>query len=258
MDDLERLLIRREAFDLSRPARPGTGARAFVGKVTSTGGNIAAGKFLMVTPQDVTGSETEGGSGTFTGLSGSIPVYLVGPSLPATNDYLVCRRVDHRWVADMGRAIPGNPPVGINIPDCACQGTPASLSLTVTYPPGESAATYHNAYQSGTLEWYDYNAVSNPGGSRPSYLPPSAWTGAAYYSSASWINDFGFEQYFRMSCFSSQYALTTGAKLFGAWEPPVQTYNWNIGANTCVPFSLTAGFVPSGGGDFRGDIDVIG
>ena len=72
-----------------------------VGQVVSVAAKIAVGDFLMVNPVSVFGAEAEGGSGVTT-INGavSVPVYLVGPGLPKTGDMLICRFIDHRWVAE--------------------------------------------------------------------------------------------------------------------------------------------------------------
>lgn len=99
-DDLYRLRIDRSN---SRPIDRGTtssASPAFVGKVTSTGTNLGAGKFARVTPQMLLGDEVEAGAGTKADQPGSQLVYILGPSAPATDDLLVCRFVDYRWVAE--------------------------------------------------------------------------------------------------------------------------------------------------------------
>lgn len=101
-DDWERLRYRLDAAEDAasrKPDRDSSGSAAFVGQVTTLA--PAVGKFLMVRPIVIFGAETEGGAGTF-----SVPgtptraVYLVGPDTAMTGDYLVCRRVQQRWVAE--------------------------------------------------------------------------------------------------------------------------------------------------------------
>ena len=92
-------------------------------------------------------------------------------------------------------------PIGVGSPGCLCQGTPFELSMTVTYGVGETAATYANAYRSCTLGYFT---------SPPGYMPQSAFTGAGYYSTTSWVDDYGFVDYFRLNCYSTQYSLGFG------------------------------------------------
>lgn len=131
------------------------------------------------------------------------------------------------------------PPGGIDIPGCLCQGTPASLSLTVAYSPGTTAADYANAYPAATLAYY-----ADP----PDYMPEFVFNGPGYYSTTSWIDDYGFIDYYRLTCFSSQYALGFGQNTLGTWQAPVQIWTWTVGAshvvlgtNTCSPFALPFG-----------------
>lgn len=72
--------------------------RSFVGQVVSS--SPAVGKFITVNPVRVLGTETDGSAATIAVATGTaIPVYLVGPGVPATGDQLVCRWVSDRWVA---------------------------------------------------------------------------------------------------------------------------------------------------------------
>lgn len=98
MDDLWRLRLRNNAFRPPRPSLASGGAPAFVGRVTTI--SPAVGEYLLVTPVTVTGAEVEGGTGTIIDGSGSVPVYLVGPSTAITGELLACRFVDYRWVAE--------------------------------------------------------------------------------------------------------------------------------------------------------------
>lgn len=133
----------------------------------------------------------------------------------------------------------GGTPIVINPPGCYCQGTPASLSCTVIYGSGENAHTYGNAYQSCGLAWFT---------SAPGYIPQSSFPGPGYYSTTAWVDDYGFTDYYRLSCFSAQFSLGIGQFGGGLWQSPGQIYNWAMGGrnntNTCNnqgPFSLNAG-----------------
>ena len=97
-DDLWRLRIARDAFRRPGSLLASSGSPAFVGKVTTASPMV--GHFAAVTPTTVLGGEVAGGAATLTAKPGSVMVYLLGPAAPATGDYLVCRHVDHRWVAE--------------------------------------------------------------------------------------------------------------------------------------------------------------
>jgi hypothetical protein len=252
MDDIERLLIRREAFAPDPPDRSGLGSAAFVGQVTSSGANLAVGKFLLVTPVDVTGAESEGGAATFTALSGSVPAYVLGPRVPANGDRILCRRVGHRWVVESGRSAGTGGGPG-NIPGCTCQGTPGAVSVTVQYPLGQTAADYGHSFQDSTLRWY----YPDP----PPY-PVAAGAPPWYFSESTWVDDNGLTCTYALVCSGSLYKLAHSATspLSPGW-PTLETpggpdggyQNFTIGAtsptfgtNTCSPFNLPFGVAPSG------------
>lgn len=107
----------------------------------------------------------------------------------------------------------------IGIPGCVCQNTPASLTCTITYGPGEDAHSYSNAYQSCTIGYF-----TTP----PSYLPQSAFAGVGYYSTEAWTDDYGFTDYYRLDCYTSQWSLSFGQNNLGIWQSPVPIYNWSM------------------------------
>jgi hypothetical protein len=151
-----------------------------------------------------------------------------------------------------------SPPVGIEISGCLCKDMPQSLALDVTYGPGEDSHTYANAYQSCEMGYFT---------SPPGYMPSHAFTGKGYYSTTSWIDDYGFEDYFRLNCYSSQWSLGFGQHSLGIWQAPGQVYNWTIGGipavNSCSyggvsrPFALAFGHTQDGV-VFNGKIQVRG
>jgi hypothetical protein len=154
---------------------------------------------------------------------------------------------------------PNNGGGPVNIPGCTCQGTPAALSLTTSYTSGATAATYNHAYQDNTLTWFDYNSISNPGGTMPSYLDPSTWFGEGYYSDATWFDDFGQEFHYKISCSSSIYSVAQRIRSTPTTWATGTIYQWFLSnpANTCSPFALTAGTKPAGVvGDWH--LDVTG
>lgn len=146
----------------------------------------------------------------------------------------------------------GNPPIGVSIPGCFCQGTPQTLTLTVSFGPGENAHTYGNAYQPCAMAYYSV---------APGYMPQSSFPGPGYYSTTTWVDDYGFTDYFRLSCFSSQYSLGIGQYGGGLWQSPGQIYNWAMGSrnpvNFCNPFQLIVGQTQPGI-FFNGKFTILG
>lgn len=137
------------------------------------------------------------------------------------------------------------------ITGCTCQGTPATLSVTVVYSGGQTAADYLHAYQDGTLTWFTMVGSDVPG-----YLASANYSGVGYYSASSWVDDFGRNCYYRFGCNAAQYTMALGQFSSGSHDiGTVRT--WNIaGSNTCIPFSMTSGTTPGGVPAPR--LDVIG
>ena len=102
LDDFKQIRQRRAGCVWPESDLIGGGVPAFVGQVTTPATlNIGVGDFLIVRPTSVLGQEAEGGAGVFTPFgSSTVAVYLVGPALASTGDYLVCKFVDNRWVAE--------------------------------------------------------------------------------------------------------------------------------------------------------------
>jgi hypothetical protein len=223
----------RHALFRSRPDRPlpgGSGRASFVGQVVSPASKIAVGKFLMVNPVSMYGPETEGMPGTSTiDSTQTIPVYLVGPDLAQTGDLLVCRRVDHRWVAE--RSQPAST-LGDSIPGCPCTSIPGTLYLhagTLVSAPEILVfpATFGRMAQPSELAVYNTDPIGY-------YSTEDFWSSDRYYHIRYWFG-----------CTSGIYFLQ------GLMVPdsPIgypgrfQVMTWLVGlpGNTCTPFSLTNG-----------------
>lgn len=101
MDDVERLLRRQDESDddASRDeGSAGDGTPTFLGKTTTiTTYPTTAARFYGVIPQDVTGTDTEGSTGTLTALTGTILALNLGGAIPPSGTAVICFRVDHRW-----------------------------------------------------------------------------------------------------------------------------------------------------------------
>lgn len=166
-DEYAKLRLRRAGLVVPDPEREGGGRPAFVGRVTSTGSRIAAGSFLLVQPTFVLGDEVEGGAGLFTTEEeSSVPVYLVGPGTPSTGDYLICRHVDYRWVAERSRS-------GRGAAHCTpCNIPAAGLVLSWYYWQVHSGGTYGTTYTpAGPIA----TPLAYGGGAGPNFSWTSGW-----------------------------------------------------------------------------------
>src|SRR4051812_34061924 len=165
LDDFARLRLKRAGLIVHEPERFGGGGPSFVGRVISTGSNISVGNFLMVQPSYVLGAEVEGGTGSLTSVPGDpVPVFLVGPGIPSTGDFLVCRHVDHRWTAERS-GIKGVTGGTGTIPSCLCTKIPDTLQITSANP-----AVNYRMFQSCTLHY-----GPPPGWAAPLHLGPNVF-----------------------------------------------------------------------------------
>lgn len=229
MDDVDRLRLRRSGFVPPESDLAVGGTPRFLGRIVSTGANLGVGKFLLVNPSEALGSPVEGGPAMMVvDTARTVPVYLAGPGVPSTGDYVVCRFADYRWTCTW-RGGTGTPPIVIGIPGCFCQQVPTTLNLTVTYGSNETASTYGNAYKPCSLAYY-------PAGSPPPYIPLENYPGAGFYSTTAWVDDYGFTDYYRLSCFASQFSLGFGQYGGGLWQSPGQLFNWAMGSRNPVNF----------------------
>jgi hypothetical protein len=231
MDDLWRLRLRNDAFRTPWPSLASGGSPAFVGKVTTASPAVAT--FVLVNPVTVTGAEVEGGPGVLTAdPDATIPVYLIGPGVPATGDDLVCRFVDYRWVAE--RVTGGTPDggkVGV-IPNCFCTAIPATLAMTSADPNCN-----FGMFQSCSIRW----------GPTPEEFAPLAIGENSFLSTESFPDPITNGALFRylLVCQFNQFSLTRlyPESPFGSPYRDGVLYSWLIGAtgNTCVPFHLDNG-----------------
>ncbi len=230
-DDYERLrasLLRPSDAD-DRP--PVAGAPAFVGEVLSPQAEIAVGRFLLVAPTVVLGAEAEGGPGAFNVIPmASVPVYLLGPSVPAQGDFLVCRFVDHRWVAERGTSSSGGSTPPITIPSCYCP-VPPKLAMTSSDP-----SCNYGMFQPCTI----------------SYQATPSWAADLGLGPMIFLSDRAFDDpiegypfYYFLYCQSNQFNLTRLYPMssYGSAYRDALLYSWLLGgyANSCNPFSLDGG-----------------
>lgn len=101
MDDLDRLRRRQDEADDAAARHVGlddSGAPCLVGKTaTVTTYPTTAGRFFAVTPHDVTGTESEGSTGTVTATAGRFYALHIGTTIPPVGTTVVCVHLAHRW-----------------------------------------------------------------------------------------------------------------------------------------------------------------
>lgn len=132
MSDIRRERERRLAVSPQRPHQIAHGDSAFVGQILTAQSAIAAGKFILVTPNDVSGAETEGGPGTLTPTGGAPQPVLLLRGTPKTGDYLICEWADFRWVTEVKTGVIC--PVMVSISNCF-PAQPGTWQLKLTGSP---------------------------------------------------------------------------------------------------------------------------
>ena len=232
-DDFARLRLNRSGLVVFDTDRFGGGIPSFVGRVISTGSKIAVGKFLLVQPSFVLGAEVEGGPGSLTSMpSETVPVFLLGPGLPSTGDFLVCRFVDHRWAAE--RSTSGRGPQGIygTIPTCFCTQIPATLTMTSADP-----TCNYRMFQSCTIQY----------GPTPAQFSTLNLGANIFLSTESFPDPIsgGAEFFYYLICHLNQFSLTRiyPTSPYGSPFRDAILYTWLLGGygNTCSPFHLDNG-----------------
>jgi hypothetical protein len=231
-DDFERIRLRQAALALPEDNLVGGGVPAFVGQVTTASTLIGVGNFLMVQPIFVMGQEVEGGAGQLSTVGSSrVPVYLIGPGLPATGDSLICKFVDNRWVAERSGGAGSTGNTGV-IPNCFCSPIPANLTMTSADPTCNFGMFQGCSITYGPTppEYDDLDLGTNTFLSTESF-PDELADGALF-------------RYF-LTCTSDQFNLSR-VYLDSPYGSPYRDgvlYTWLVGSdgNTCEPFHLDSG-----------------
>jgi hypothetical protein len=195
----------------------------------------STGAYFSVHPVDVAGTEGEGSPGTLlVDTSRSLLVYVIGSKAPAAGDYLVCRFVGHRWVAERF----AKTPPGVLIPGCPCASVPRTLQMSVSNPN-----LNNRIFQPATLQYY-------------SPVPPQfsalALGSFAFLSTTSFTDDLSTSPFwYYFTCFQGSYALTRVYPKTGTGQPFRDSirYRWSVVApgNSCSPFLLNNGTIYTGG-----------
>ncbi len=215
----------------------GGGVPAFVGQVVSDAAAIAPGKFFLVQPATILGPEAEGGVAMLSSNpKADVPVYLLGPGRPAKGDALVCRFVDHRWVAEVSGAGPVGP-TPIAVQGCFCQ-VPTTLRMTSADP-----TCNYGMFQSCSIQY---------GPPDPAYAPLGI-VKPAFLSTMQFIDPLADASFsYLLTCRFNRFSLTRlyPKSPYGSPYRDGILYTWLVGGagNTCTPFRLDNG-TPYPGGD---------
>lgn len=151
MDDLWRLRIARDAFQLPMPSIASSGAPATVCKVLTA--TPVVGEFFKATPVTIGGAEVEGGDGTLTVIDAAavMEVLALGPKAPSAGDFIIARYVDYRWVSERSTNGGGGGGGTTTCLSCLIDNTiPANFSLIERF----SGATF-----AGTLTFGPYTTL---------------------------------------------------------------------------------------------------
>jgi len=228
--DLQRLRI--AGLDVPSPARGRSSgaAPAFLGKVVSVAANLGVGKFFMASPATVTGPEAEGGAGAVADSTPKVPVYLLGPGVPATGDYLICRFVDYRWVAERGGGGGAVGPPPIVLQSCFCP-VPAALKMTSANP-----GCNYGMFNSCTITYQ-----ATPDWAAGLGLGPMIFLSDEKFLDSNSQSYF----YYYMWCQYNQFSLTRlyPTSPYGSPYRDALLYSWLLGSygNVCDPFRLDGG-----------------
>ena len=236
MDDIyARLRSRQE-----RRRGPGDSPRApsqspaFVGQVFAARAVPAStGCFYSVHPVTVLGAEGESNPGSLSAdATSSVLVYVMGGRPPVAGDYLICRFVGNRWVADPFAQVGG----GIVIAGCACTAIPNVLHMSSSNP-----SSNNGIFQNCTLQY----------GATPSQYTGLPIGAQGYLSTGSFLDQFNNSFRYYFYCQRNQFFLTRVyvTSIFGSPYEDTVRYTWTTGTsgNTCSPFSLTNGRIYAGG-----------
>jgi hypothetical protein len=228
--DLSRERLRRGDARAGWAPQAAPGSAAMVGQVTTAAPVV--GKYILVHPVRVLGTESEGASGvTAVDTSVSVPVYLIGPGAPSTGELLVCRFVDYRWVTTRK----GTTSTTHADANCVCNPMPNNCTLT---NHGTSGGFLWNA----TINYISTPAVLVAAG--------TASAGTALWSTTSFFDNNGFEFYYNVTCDPSSHFVVLG-KVYTTvahdnFYGGTAAWRWLPGfnGNTCSPFDMKSGNVP--------------
>jgi hypothetical protein len=232
----DRQFALRDRTDRRDGSRPVANGPAFVGCVFANPAvPTSTGKYFSVHPVTILGTEGESNPGALSvDTTRTALVYVIGSKAPVAGDYLVCRFVGSRWIAE--RMAKPQAQL-ITIPGCPCTTIPPVLQMT------SSNTTANNGlFQSTSLVY---------GPTPPEFTPLGL--GASCFLSPSYFTDNSTGDHFRyyFGCFSGFYIITRVFQVSILGSPYKDTirYKWFVGfpGNTCSPFLLSNGQIYVGG-----------
>lgn len=235
-DDLARLRIANAAFRTRGAPGASGGSPAFTGQVTTLA--PAVGKFCLVKPVTILGPESESAVGAFTApdAAARVAVYILGPAAPVTGDYLDCRQVSYRWVAE--RMTTGGHGGGTTVLlDCFCSPIPKTLTMTSL-----STTCNFGMFQSGVIQY-----GPTPVGYLDLDIGVNSFLGVESFPD---VTAGGAMFQYLLTCLNNQFNLSR-VYLTSPYGSPYRDgllYTWLVGGagNTCVPFHLDNGLAYAG------------
>ncbi len=193
------------------------------------------GNFVSVHPVFVSGTEGESSPGSLVVNSAvTVLVNVIGSQAPAAGDYLICRFVGHRWIAERM----GSNQNTVSLYGCPCTEIPTTLHMSVNNP-----GLNYGIFQNTTLVY---------GPTPPEYLPLSIGD-QSYLSPGSFTDQVTTDPFrYFFTCYSGNYVIS---RLYvhsvhgSPYRDIFYLYSWLIGltGNTCSPFLLSFGDNSAGG-----------
>ena len=235
MNEAEKARESRRERDLAGSPHTEDAPAPWLGQVTSTGANLAVGKFALCLPARISGSEAERAFALIETGTVAVPVYMLGPHAPSTGDNLLVYWSDYRWVTTKGPAVT---PPNFPLPGCPCLRVPGTLYMHVakSFPDYSGLVAYPATLQRGA---------------RPADLDGWSSDLTGWYSTTPFLSTDGSYKFrYWFGCSQGIYFVHMLATLDSPVphrEKNIVMY-WSIGgaANTCGPpqgqaFSLTSG-----------------
>lgn len=215
---------------LDSPTRDGPDS--FVGVVVNGGSSFPA--YYAVQPIALAGNEAEGVAPTKANIDTPIPVAFYDRA-PSAGSLAVAVWIGEgsRWVALRKKSAgQGIDPYRVDIPNCFCQHSPATLIMTSDDPECN-----YRMFQSCVIQWQ----------ARPAVFDPLNLATNIYLSTQSFPDPIagGAEFYYYLICHLNQYSLTRlyPTSPYGSPYRDALLYTWLLGGygNTCDPFHLDEG-----------------
>lgn len=234
MNDVERYRLNFQAARSTFAPPSTSGSPVVVGQVVTLDADIHAGDFVLCNPCQVYGPEVEGGAGTVTvDTSTNFAVYPLGPAPVKHGDFLICRFVDFRWVAER-MTTSGSGIIYIPTAFCPCPTTPAILTMV-----SANATCDAGIFQSDTITYGPTPAVflALVTGATSCFLGDTTFTDATTLDTFRYLLD----------CAPGVYRITRLFYTSGGAPTPfrdITRYFWPVPwpGNSCPPaFALTVG-----------------